>query len=274
MGKGIVVILLILAAVGCEREARLDINARTAVIVNARTGRLIYKKNVNEKFPPASTSKIMTAIVAIENLALDEKVIPSKNITKVEPTAAPLNPGVEYVLKDLIYAMLVKSANDAALAVAEGVSGSEVKFVELMNEKARGINMRNTYFANASGLPTGIKDNQYTTAEDLAKMMRYALRYGIILDAVSKKEENIRGSDGKNIHLRTHNNTLFREGGEAWGKTGYTKEAKRTFVGVDPSSEPKIIFALLQSDDLWNDIVKLKEYGLKASKRNRFLPFL
>lgn len=258
-----ILVLLVLLA-GCSREITLDIDARTAVIMDARTGKLIYKKNANEKFPPASTVKIMTAIVALENSALDKKIIPSKNITKQEPTVVPLRPFVRYALKDLIYAMLIKSANDAALAVAEDASGSEEEFVKLMNKKACELGMKNTYFATASGLPTGEKDSQYTTAGDLAKMMRYALSYECILEAMSKKEAYMYGSNNKRIYLRTHNKTLLREGKEVWGKTGYTKEAKRTFVGIDPSFKPKVVFALLQSDDLWNDIAKLKEAALES----------
>ena len=116
--------------------------------------------------------------------------------------------------------------------------------------------MENTYFATASGLPTGKRDSQYTTARDLAHMMRYALRYNIILDLMSQKELEIFGSDNKVIYLKTHNKALLRSEKAPWGKTGYTKEAKRTFVGTDPSYRPVIVFGLLQSTDLWNDITK------------------
>ncbi len=146
-----------------------------------------------------------------------------------------------------------------------------------MNEKAKRIGMEDTHFATASGLPTGKKDSQHTTALDLAKMMRYAARYHIILEAMSKPEAVIYGSDGKRIYLKTHNKSLFKYPDGPWGKTGYTIEARRTFAGVDPSYEPRIAFGLLRSNDLWNDIMTLKNKGLELyelSRRTRLSEFL
>ena len=267
----LIVSLAVLAVLssGCSRElpqVEVNVNGKGAVIVNAGTGEVLYAKNPEEKFPPASTTKVMTAILAVENLMLNEDITPTKKVLYVEPTVAGLKPGVSYKTKDLISAILIKSANDAAGALAEKISGSEKEFAFLMNEKAKRIGMRNTYFATASGLPTGKKDSQYTTAEDLAKMMRYASRYKIILRAMSRKDEVIYGSDGGRIYLKTHNKALLREKDAPWGKTGYTREARRTFCGVDPSMEPKIAFGLLKSNSLWSDIMTLKDKGLEIYK--------
>lgn len=255
---------------GCspkEVETPIVVNAKGAVILEAVNGRVIFEKNPDGRFPPASTAKIMTAIVAIERMPLKKEITPGENVVNVEPTVAKLVPGVRYSLEELIKAILIKSANDAAFVIAEAVAGSEEKFARLMNKKAKKIGMKNTNFATASGLPTGKKDSQYTTAMDLAKMMRYAGRHDVILEAISQKDADIYGSDGKRIYLKTHNKALLKDSNAPWGKTGYTREAKRTFVGIDPSMKPRIVFALLKSSDLWNDIHTLKDRGVEIYEK-------
>jgi D-alanyl-D-alanine carboxypeptidase len=266
------VVLVACLLTGCAAEAPVDIrvNARSAIIVGAMSGEVLFEKNPGFKSPPASTAKVMTAIVAIENASLNKKIAASRNAVKVEPVVAGLKKGVEYRLNDLLAAILIRSANDAAVAIAEGVAGSEKKFAELMNKKAREIGMENTYFANASGLPTGRRDAQYTTTRDLVKMMRYALRYKIILKLLSKKEYVIYGSDKKPIDLRSNNKLLFRSKKAPWGKTGYTNEARRTFVGIDPSPAPRIVIALLKSNDIWDDLSKLEKGGIDIYLERRW----
>ena len=246
-----------------DHNIEVDIDAKAAVILNVETGEVLYQKNPHKRYPPASTVKIMTAIVAIENLPLDTEIMATKEAVYVEPTVAGLKPGVKYKMRDLLLAILIKSANDAASVIAEEVAGSETEFVRLMNEKALEIGMTDTNFMTASGLPTGRKDKQYTTAMDLAVMMRYAAGNEVIIEAVSQKTATIYGSDGKKIFLKTHNKSLLRDENAPWGKTGYTIEAKRTFAGVDPSKEPSIAFGLLKSNSLWEDITTLKDKGLE-----------
>ncbi|MDD5634519.1 MAG: serine hydrolase, partial [Candidatus Omnitrophica bacterium] len=260
---------------GCSRYTasepmEVNIDAKSAIIVDIGDRAVLYEKNADIKFPPASTTKVMTAIIALENFSRESEFVVSKKAIQVEPTIAGFRPGSAYKLKDLISAILVKSANDAALVIAENVAGGEKQFVELMNKKARQIGMTNTHFESASGLPTGRKDKQYTTARDLAKMMLYATRYQIILEAMSVEEKYIFGSDQRRIRLKSHNRTLSKNANAPWGKTGYTKEARRTFVGADPSLTPKIVFAALKSEDLWNDIVILNDKGLQMyAERHR-----
>jgi D-alanyl-D-alanine carboxypeptidase len=204
----------------------------------------------------------MTAIVALEQHSPREKITVGRGVLQIEPTIAGLKPGVEYSLEDLLAAILIKSANDAAFAIAEYAGGSEKRFASMMNRKAAEIGMYDTFFATASGLPTGRVDSQYTTAYDLALLMRYALRFDIITSLMSRKEKTIRGGDGKDIHLRTHNRALYRYDDAPWGKTGYTREAKRTFSGTDPEEPHSITFGLLQSDSLWTDVIELKRKGM------------
>jgi len=276
-GATLIAVMVIGASLFTEYVRRtvpveIDISAEAAIIVDAKSGEVLYEKNADLRLQPASTVKIMTAIVADENMSLDEEIVPSGSVTKTEPTHAGIKPGVAYKLKDLISAMLIKSGNDAARAVAEGVAGSEENFVLLMNHKAVKLGMENTNFTSASGLPAAPREKQYTTARDLSKMMRCAAGNRFFLEEMSKREKDIRGSDGKTIHLATHNKSLFSEDGGAWGKTGYTLKAKRTFAGTDPSLDPKIIIAILKSNALWEDIAQLKKKGLEIRKKRRSIP--
>ena len=243
------------------KDIDLSVNAKCAFIMDAGNGKILYQKNANDKYPPASTAKVMTAVIAVEKMNLSQEIIPSQKVLQIEPTIAGLKPGVKYAVEDLISAILIKSANDAAFVIAEAVAGSEKAFSVMMNEKAQALGMENSNFVKASGLPTGKKDSQYTTAEDLAILMRYAKKHKVILDNLSMKEKYITGSDGKRIYLKTHNRSLLRTKNAPWGKTGYTREAKRTFVGGNPGKS-KIVFGLLQSQDLWQDIITLKDKGL------------
>ena len=265
-----IIVVLTLMTTGCLREepVDIDVNAKCAIVEELNNGLILFEKNVDLRFPPASTAKVMTAVVAIENNNGITDIVPSKHAIETEPTVAGLHPDVSYKLDDLILAILVKSANDAAIAIAESIAGSEEKFSELMNIKAKELGMNDTYFATASGLPTEKKDSQYTTARDLVALMRYAAQYEKILDAMSYKEILIYGSDSEAIKLRTHNKTLFRYQGAPWGKTGYTREARRTFIGINPSTSPSIAFSVLQSSSLWKDITMLNEQGLKIYEQN------
>ncbi|MBD3379462.1 MAG: hypothetical protein GF408_03260 [Candidatus Omnitrophica bacterium] len=265
-------VALVFSGSGCSEEKPmpvLDVNGKGAAIISAKTGEVLYRKNPEGRYPPASTAKVMTAIVAIENMPLEAEIIPGPKVVRVEPTIIGLKPGVKYKLGDLIKAILIKSANDAAFVIAEAVAGSEEKFARMMNEKALQIGMENTNFVKASGLPAGRPDAQHTTAIDLAKMMRYAQSYDAILEAMSMPTAEIYGSDGKRIFLKTHNRALLKSDNAPWGKTGYTREARRTFAGGDPSMEPVIAFGLLKSTDLWNDISTLKNEGLRLYEESR-----
>jgi len=258
-------------------SVEIDVNAKSAIIMEAGSGKVLFEKDADERLQPASTVKVMTAVVAMENLPLESEIIPTSSIVEVEPTVIELRPGIRYRLKDLISAILIKSANDAAVAIAEAVAGSEEDFAELMNQKAVEIGLRDTNYTNASGLPAENREDQYTTARDLVTLMQYARRYKFLIETLSKKETDIYGSDNKRIHLAAHNKSLFFKEGAAWGKTGYTIKAGRTFVGMNPSYRPKVIFALLKSKKLWHDISVLKNRGLEIYRerhRNIFVSII
>ena len=161
-----------------------DLHSRAVAVIDATSGKLLYAKNPELKCPPASTTKLMTAIVALENKDLKDIVAISRNAARVPPHKAGFREGERVTVEELLNAALIGSANDAAVALAEATSGSEEKFVELMNNKALSIGATNTRFINSNGLPG---PGQYITAVDLAKIMDYALRYPKIREIIGTR---------------------------------------------------------------------------------------
>ncbi|HMK50822.1 MAG TPA: serine hydrolase, partial [Thermodesulfovibrionales bacterium] len=151
-----------------------DLQSRAATVIDATSGKILYAKNPDLKCPPASTTKLMTAIVTLDKADLKDVVTISRNAARVPPHKAGFKEGDRMTVEELLNAALIGSANDAAVALAESVAGSEQAFVELMNKKALSIGATNTRFINPNGLPGS---GQYITAHDLAKIMDYALLY-------------------------------------------------------------------------------------------------
>jgi D-alanyl-D-alanine carboxypeptidase len=169
-------------------------------------------------------------------------------------------------VRDLLTACLVSSSNDAAVALAEAVSGSEREFAKRMNLKARELGMNNTFFVNATGL-TDKNHKQYSTAYDLTKLMRAAIQDKQIDETMGITQTVIHGSDGKAIALRTHNKMLWRMPKFVKGKTGWTYASRHTFVGTNYSPNKSIAFAMLSSKKPWTDIERLATFGLVLERR-------
>ncbi|HSR10913.1 MAG TPA: serine hydrolase, partial [Thermodesulfobacteriota bacterium] len=174
------------------------IRSRAALSVDAATGEVLFSKNSNSRLAPASTTKLMTAIVAVENEDLSRVVTISRKAARTAPTRAGLREGDQLSLESLLYAALLKSANDAAVAIAETVSGSEERFVALMNQKAVTIGAENTRFINATGLPG---EGQHTTAMDLSKILNYALGNPKLREIIGTPEARIATVKGRVFHL-------------------------------------------------------------------------
>ena len=151
-----------------------NISSDCALLMNADTGKIVYAKNENVAHANASTTKIMICILALENCKLNEKVKFSSYAASIEPSKLYANAGEVFYLKDLLYSLMLPSHNDTAVAIAEHISGSSAKFVNLMNKKAAEIGCTNTHFATPNGLDAGY--NHYTTASDLAKIAQYAIK--------------------------------------------------------------------------------------------------
>ena len=237
--------------------ARVAITAPSAVLLDGSRGSFLYAKNSNSKRAPASTTKVLTAIVAVEHLKLNQVITIPKFAESVEPSKAYLRQGERYRAKDLIRAALIASANDAAEVLAVAVAGSRSKFARLMNKKARAIGARNSNFIRPSGLPA---KGQYSTARDMAKIMRYAQRYPFIVEALKTKRTSIRSLTGRKIYLKNHNKMLWRDPREILGKTGWTRRARHCFVGYVNVYGRIAYIAMLGSTSLWRDIKRLVDY--------------
>lgn len=241
-----------------------NINARSAVVMEESTERILYAKNPNLKLPPASTTKLMTAILVAENADLSEVVKISKNVTRVPPLKAGFKEGDEVTIETLLYAALLKSANDAAVALAEAVAGSEEQFVSMMNKKAESMGLTDTKFINPHGLPGA---GQYTTAFDLARIMRYALGYPKLREIIGTRVAGILTEGGNELFLKNTNKLLWSEEDLIGGKTGYTREARHCFVCAAERDGGTVIVAILGSPSrtsLWRESEELIGRGFKV----------
>jgi len=245
-----------------------EIRSRSVVVMDVSTGEMLYAKNPDLRLPPASTTKLMTAIIALENANLSDVVTISRNASHVSPHKAGLKEGDKITVEQLLYAALLDSANDAAVALSEVVAGSETKFVTLMNRKALAIGAVNTKFINSSGLPG---PSQYTTAYDLAKIMSYALQYQKLKEIIGTRVAEISTENGDSIFLRNTNRLLWSEEDQVGGKTGYTRKAMHCFVCAAERENATVIVVILGSpsrDVLWRESETLisKGFEVRGSK--------
>ncbi|MDN5293379.1 MAG: hypothetical protein PWQ91_561 [Eubacteriales bacterium] len=250
--------------------ANPDLNAKAAILVDLRSGQILAGENIHERRAPASTTKILTAIIALEKGRLDDIVTVSEKAAKMEGTSIYLEKGEQLTLEELLYAMLLESANDAAVAIAEHLAGSEEEFAEWMNAKARELGARESHFANATGLP---HPEHYTTAYDMAIIARYAMKNPLFASIVATKEKEINRQKKDGIrHLYNHNKLLWRYEGTTGIKTGYTTEALQCLVASARRGEQHYLAVVLGSrGTIWNDAMKLLEYGFKNYREVQLL---
>jgi serine-type D-Ala-D-Ala carboxypeptidase (penicillin-binding protein 5/6) len=250
--------------------------AKAAVVMDS-TGTVLFSKYPNARLAPASTVKLVTAMVAIDNLKADDVVKISKYASKVRTIPPGICPEEELAVIDLLHLALMKSINSAAVALAEASAGTEDDFVVLMNQKAQEIGAHDTLFANASGLPKG---TQYSTANDLALIMKAALSYPLIRDILATKAYIVRTAAGREIFLENSNHLLWEDQTMIIGKTGYTGNARHCFVGAVDTGNGMAITAVLGArsrHNLWRATSMLAEIGvhpelahlLEAPRANR-----
>ena len=249
-------LIFVITVFGCqfllvsfEAKAQLSSSAKAAVVMETSSKRLIFSKNENQKLPMASTTKIMIAITVIEHCKdLDEKFEVSKKSIGVSGTSLYLKEGDCYSARDLLYALMLISGNDASVALAERVAGSTSEFVTLMNSLAQKIGATNTHFANPHGLDA---DGHYTTAYDLALITSYALENDIFCDIVSTKNHKITNGDGQNRYLKNKNKLLFSLDGCIGVKTGYTDDAGRCLVSAIEKDGMRLVCVVLNCRDMF-----------------------
>lgn len=248
-----VVLLLISSVSPAAAKGKYRVTCKSVIFSDSTKVKRLYGKRVHDRVLPASTTKVMTALIVLERLNLDQYVTVSSRAARAQPTKLHLRPGERYKVRDMLYAILIKSANDASIVLAEAVAGSEGAFVKLMNARAKAIGAKHTRFANSNGLPT--KAVQYTTAYDMYLIFRQAIRHGFFRKAIKYKYKTISSAAGRTIKLKSHNKILFKGWKrKIYGKTGYTRAAKACFVGTLQKGESALIIAVFGCPRRWDDI--------------------
>lgn len=253
-------------------EASFSVSASSAILVEQESGRILYEKEAFTKRRIASITKIMTAILAIESGKLDETVKVSERAVRAEGSSVFLKPGEKIKLEDLVYGLMLRSGNDAAVAIAEHVGGSIEGFVFLMNKKAEEIGMSSTHFANPHGLDD--HEDHYSTAYDMALLTRYAMLNNKYREISGTKVYRTPNPDESWDRIWRNKNRLLTEMYEycTGGKTGYTKRAKRTLVTTAEKDGMNLIAVTLNGPDDWNDHIQMYEMAFNTYKLAEILP--
>lgn len=240
-----------------ESEREVRVSAKAAALYDPTDQTFLYLKNGHERLPMASTTKIMTAIVAIENCELDKIVTVDERAVGIEGSSVYLKVGEEISVESLLYALMLRSANDAAAAIAYDISGSIEAFSSLMNEKAASLGLANTSFENPHGLDS---KNHYTSAHDLAIISAYAISNPIFREICSSKKKIIDSSSESRL-LINHNKLLNLYEGCIGIKTGYTKKSGRSLASASDKYGHTLICVTIDAPDDWNDHKLLFDYG-------------
>jgi serine-type D-Ala-D-Ala carboxypeptidase (penicillin-binding protein 5/6) len=257
------IVSIFIANIPQKVDASVSVSAASAVLIEQKSGRILYEKDAHTKRRIASITKIMTAKLAIESGKMNQYVKVSEQATHAEGSSVYLKPGEKIKLKDLVYGLMLRSGNDTAVAIAEYVGGSVEGFAFLMNQKAKEIGMLNTHFANPHGLDD--HENHYSTAYDMAVLMRYAMQ-----DKTFKKISGTKVYRAANPTedwdrvWKNKNRLLTKYKYTTGGKTGYTKRAKRTLVTSATKGDMSLIAVTLNGPDDWNDHISMYESGFKG----------
>ena len=247
-----VILIIIIVIIGTTNVSAKN----SSIVIDEKTGRILYQNNAYEKKLIASTTKIMTAILAIENLDLNKKIEIGKEVLDSYGTNIYIEVGEKISVIDLLYGLMLRSGNDAAMSLAVAVSGTEKEFVMLMNEKARQIGMNNTTFENAHGLDE--KTQNYSTAYDMALLMKYANNNKIFIEISNTNK--YKTSSSKKTYLWYNRNKLLNEYKYCTGgKNGYTPSAGKTLVSTAKKDNHKLIAVSLNDSNIYENHKKLYE---------------
>ena len=235
------------------------LTANTALLWDPASNQRYFDLGADREIFPASTTKVLTALLVLENLSLDQYVTVSEHATQVPQTKLGLRAGESYRVRDLLYGLILKSANDAAVVLAEAVAGSEVKFVGMMNARAKQIGAMHSHFANPHGLPS--QGAQFTTASDMALIFTQVLKNDFFRQAITFKYLVIYSKEGRRCFLKSHNKILFLNWKQhVFGKTGYTIEAQSCFVGYIPKGRGLLVIAVYGCRKRWTDMKFIIEH--------------
>lgn len=275
------VIIICMGAVGSAAE--LDLTAKAALLMDADSGQIFYELNIDEPLPVASISKLMTLVLVLEALndgkvALADLVTTSEYAASMGGSQVWLEPGEQLTLEEMLYAIAVGSANDAAVAAAEYLAGSESAFASLMNQRARELGLIHSEYSNASGLPPtllGLGGRQVMSARDVAELARHALTVPRLLEFVSTYEYTMRSNSTKKPVLWNNNKLLRRYQGVDGLKTGFTTEAGYCIAATAKRNELRLIAVVLGSSSeasRESDITKLLDYGFREYTTHLVIP--
>ncbi len=247
---------LLLAWLLAGQAGAVDTSATAAVLMDVDSGRILYERNAGTRMLIASTTKILTALVALQDGNLSDTVTVSRNAAYTEGSSMYLKEGEELTLETLLYGLLLCSGNDAAVAIAEHVGGSQEAFVERMNEMALELGMEDSSFANPNGLDA---ETHYSTARDMALLACAAVKNATLVRMASTRTVTIGGRTMSN-----HNKLLQYVEGCIGLKTGYTRAAGRTLVSCAERNGQRLVAVTLQDGNDWADHQSLYDYGFAA----------
>lgn len=260
--KKLFIILILFLSISSVKA--LDVPSKNAILIDQDSGRILYSKNISEKRLIASTTKIMTAVIAIESGKLDDIVTIDDSVLKSYGSGIYIKPREKISLRNLVYGLLLRSGNDASLAIESYLGGHE-KFISLMNKKAKEIGMKNTVFQNSNGLDESGEEN-FSTVYDMAILMKYANNLYDFREIDSAKKIEV--ETNKNYYSWTNKNKLlYMYKYATGGKTGYTEKAKRTLVTSASKNDVNLIAVTFVDSDDFNTHKKLYEYGFDNYKK-------
>lgn len=271
MIKKLAFLFCIIFSVNCfAAENTPEVNAISAVLIDADTGRVLWGKNEDKPMAMASTTKIMTAIIALENGNLKDIVSVGKNPPLAPPVKMHLQKGEELTLEQLMYALLMQSSNDAAVAIAEHVGGSVEGFCNMMNEKAKELGCKDTFFETPNGLDKG---NHHSTAEDMALIGAYAIKNKDFIRISNTRSISFK-SNKKSYSITNKNRLLDSYEGAVGIKTGFTGKAGHCFVGAARRGDVTLVSVVLASgwgsagkSRKWSDTREILNYGFENYKK-------
>ena len=270
--KKILLLIIILILLLIPKVNASTTSASSYILMDGVTGRVLLSKDMNSKRLIASITKIMTSIIAIESGKVEDTVTIDDSILKAYGSGIYIEVGEEIKLKDLLYGLMLRRGNDAALAIANYIAGSEENFVNLMNAKAKELGMKNTLFYNASGLPT--PHGNYSSCYDMALLTRYVMKNKLYREIVSTKE--YKAATNYKTYVWNNKNKLLRYNYITGGKTGYTEESGRTLVSSATIDGMNLIAVTIRDSDDWNTHLELYNYAkdnyasYKVLNKNKF----
>ncbi|MGL4791009.1 MAG: D-alanyl-D-alanine carboxypeptidase family protein [Anaerotignaceae bacterium] len=274
--KKLIIFLCVMMFSQSVYGAQVKVSALGAIIMDAESGRVLWEKQSDKVLSMASTTKIMTAIIALESSNINEVTTVTKRAALAPEVSLGINTGEEYIIKDLLYPLMLQSSNDAAIAIAEGVAGTVEDFATLMNEKAKELGANNTIFVTPNGLDEG---EHSSTAYDMALITKYALENEEFVELINTKNYTLHCRNKSRVFDVNNKNRLLNQYEGAIGvKTGFTNKAGHCFVGAVRQGEKTLITVVLGSgwgsagkEQKWIDTKNLLNYGFENFEKVKIL---